>query len=125
MQPSFRFFIVAAFLTICGSELAAGDPGQAAARRDWARERWTAQWITCPEAPQRDAGIFHFRKTLDLTDLPKEFVAHVSADNRFILFVNGTRVGEGPASSDLSHWKYETFDLRPFLHDGKNVIGAT
>ncbi len=50
---------------------------------------------------------------------------HVSADNRFILFVNGTRIGEGPASSDLSHWKYETFDLRPFLHSGKNVIGAT
>src|SRR2546429_2647744 len=34
-------------------------------------------------------------------------------------------IGEGPASSDLGHWKYETFDLRPFLHNGKNVIGAT
>ena len=125
MRPSLRFFISAALLAICGPELVAGPPGQAAARRDWAKERWTAQWIVCPEAPQRDAGVFHFRKILDLMELPNEFVVHVSGDSRFRLSVNGARVGEGPASSDLSHWKYETFDLRPFLHQGKNVIGAT
>jgi alpha-L-rhamnosidase len=110
---------------MCGPELAAQSAGQAAAHHDWAREHWSAQWIACPEAPQRDAGVFHFRKALALADLPQTFVVHVSADNRFILFVNGVRVGEGPASSDLSHWKYETFDLKPFLHSGKNVIGAT
>ena len=110
---------------ICASEVAAGGRGQNAAHATFAGERWSAQWIACPEAPQRDAGVFHFRKTIDLTNLSKEFVVHVSADNRFILFVNATRIGEGPASSDLSHWKYETFDLRPFLHNGKNVIGAT
>lgn len=110
---------------MCGPKLAAHGPGQATAHHDWARERWAAQWIACPEAPQRDAGVFHFRKTIDLTDLPREFVVYVSADNRFIFFVNGTRVGEGPAASDLGHWKYETFDLRPFLRNGKNLIGAT
>jgi alpha-L-rhamnosidase len=125
MRRSFRFFISATLLAILGPELARGGPGQAAAHREWARERWAAQWIACPDAPQRDAGVFHFRKTLDLTDLPTKFVVHVSADNGFILFVNGTRAGEGPGSSDLSHWKYETFDLRPFLHNGNNVIGAT
>src|SRR5437763_1533456 len=125
MRPSFRLFICAALVAICASELAAGGRGQSAAHADWARERWTAQWIACPEAPQRDAGVFHFRKTIDLADHSKKFVVYVSADNRFILFVNGTRIGEGPASSDLGHWKYETFDLRPFLHNGKNVIGAT
>ena len=125
MRPSFLFFICAALVAISATELAAGGRGQTAAHTDWARERWAAQWIACPEAPQRDRGVFHFRKTIDLTGLSKEFVVHVSADNRFILFVNGTRIGEGPASSDLSHWKYETFDLRPFLHHGKNVIGAT
>src|SRR5215472_5707183 len=122
MRPSFRFCNCAALAMICACEVAAGGRGQTAA---FAGERWSAEWIACPEAPQRDAGVFHFRKTIDLTNLSKEFVVHVSADNRFILFVNATRIGEGPASSDLSHWKYETFDLRPFLHNGKNVIGAT
>jgi hypothetical protein len=103
--------------------------GSAAAQqtqhRDWAAERWKAQWIAWPEAPQRDTGIFHFRKSIEVRELPGQFVVHVSADNRFVLFVNGGRVGEGPASSDLPHWKYETFDLRPFLRQGSNVIAAT
>jgi alpha-L-rhamnosidase len=94
-------------------------------RHDWAAERWKAQWIAWPEAPQRDTGIFHFRKTITLMELSKKFIVHVSADNHFVLFVNGTRIGEGPASSDLGHWKYETFDLRPFLKLGSNVIAGT
>src|SRR2546429_4862501 len=73
MRPSFRLFICAALVAICASELAAGGRGQSAAHADWARERWTAQWIACPEAPQRDAGVFHFRKTIDLADHSKKF----------------------------------------------------
>jgi alpha-L-rhamnosidase len=49
----------------------------------------------------------------------------VSADNRFILFVNGARIGDGPARSDLQHWRYETFDIAGSLKVGDNVVGAT
>jgi len=113
------------FLLALATTLAAGVAAQTPARHDWATERWKAQWIAWPDLPQRDTGIFHFRKTLDLSTLPQQFVVHVSADNRFLLFVNGQRVGEGPASSDLAHWKYETYDLHPFLKQGSNVIAAT
>lgn len=56
---------------------------------------------------------------------PSRFIVHVSADNRFLLYVNGNRVGEGPARGDLMHWRYETFDLAPLLHEGENMIAAT
>lgn len=49
---------------------------------------------------------------------------HVSADNRYQLFVNGTRVAWGPARGDLYHWRYETVDLAPHLNPGKNVLAA-
>jgi len=55
----------------------------------------------------------------------EHYVVHVSADNRFVLFVNGKRTGEGPARGDLDHWRYETFDLGPALHAGDNTISAT
>ena len=42
-----------------------------------------------------------------------------------MLYVNGKRVGTGPAKSDLAHWRYETFDLGPYLKTGKNVLAAT
>jgi len=69
--------------------------------------------------------VFHFRKVIQLAEGRERFVVHVTADNRFILFVNGTRVGDGPARGDLMHWRYETFDLAPFLHQGQNVVAAT
>jgi len=34
-------------------------------------------------------------------------------------------VGDGPARGDLSHWRYERFDLAPLLHAGSNLITAT
>ena len=98
-------------------------PGQAAGQQP--SPEWTASWITHPTAPLRDPGVVHFRKILELKIRPTRFVVHVSADNRFILFVNGRRVGDGPARSDLHHWHYETFDLAPFLASGRNVIAAT
>ncbi len=92
---------------------------------DWTRNVWKAQWIACPDAPDRDPGVFHFRKTLTLAIAPASFLVHVSADNRFVLYVNGKQIGSGPASGDLFHWRYETYDLAPSLHSGDNVIGAT
>ena len=83
--------------------IACSASGQETDHHDWAAERWKAQWIAWSGTPQRDTGIFHFRKTIELRELPRQFVVHVSADNRFVLFVNGARVGEGPASSDLGH----------------------
>src|SRR2546423_13484058 len=126
IDTSERRFLAFTIRLTCAVFLVAGFArAQGSAHVDWATQRWKAQWIASPESAQRDAGVYHFRKIVETTELPKQFVVHVSADNRFVLFVNGTRVGEGPASSDLGHWKYETFDLRPFLHAGKNVIGAT
>lgn len=89
------------------------------------RLHWSANWIAHPTAPLREPGVFHFRKTFQLPQRPDKFLVHVSADNRFVLFVNGHRVGEGPARGDLAHWRYETFDLAPFLASGQNVIAAT
>ena len=86
---------------------------------------WKAQWITSPSAPQRDIVVLHFRKVIEIPRTPEHFVVHVSADSQFILCVNQREVGRGPARSDLAHWKYETYDLSPFLRPGRNEIAAT
>ena len=89
-----------------------------------ARLHWKAMWIAHPTAPLRELAVFHFRKLIRLDSKPQRFVVHVSADSRFILFVNGVRIGEGPARADLAHWRYETFDLAPVLRAGDNAIAA-
>jgi alpha-L-rhamnosidase len=86
---------------------------------------WTASWITHPTAPLREPIVLHFRRALTLPSAPASYRVRVSADNRFILFVNGHRVGDGPARGDLTHWRYELFDLAPLLKTGQNLITAT
>ena len=84
-----------------------------------------ASWITHPTAPLREPLVLHFRRTLTLAAVPASYPVRVSADNRFILYVNGHRVGDGPARGDLAHWRYERFDLAPLLQPGQNLITAT
>lgn len=85
---------------------------------------WSASWITCPAVPQRDYGVYHFRKTISLEKKPSAFIVHASADNRYRLFVNGKQVSAGPARGDLYNWYFETVDIAPYLHAGNNIIAA-
>jgi alpha-L-rhamnosidase len=98
------------------SELTTPDP---------APREWHAGWITHPTAPLREPLVLHFRRNVTLPSVPASYIVRVSADNRFILFVNGQRVGDGPARGDLTHWRYERYDLAPMLKAGENLITAT
>lgn len=91
---------------------------------DLLRKTWSASWITCPGVPQRDYGVYHFRKTFSLAAKPATFLVHVSADNRYRLFVNGKAVCSGPARGDLYNWYFETLDMAPYLQAGSNTIAA-
>ena len=83
-----------------------------------------AKWIAPPGMHPDSFGVFHARRTLELGARPARFVVHVSADNRYRLYVNGTPVSSGPQRSDAMHWRYETVDLAPALRAGRNVIAA-
>src|SRR5437879_6400026 len=80
---------------------------QTTLQADPPHHEWKAAWITHPTAPLREPLVLHFRHTLDIPSVPAAYTVRVSADNRFILYVNGKRVGDGPARGDLTHWRYE------------------
>src|SRR5260221_4584741 len=88
-------------------------------------KRWKAQWITAPGVAERDAVVLHFRKVVELGTAPKRFLVDVSADNQFLLYVNGKEAGRGQSRADLGHWRYEPYDIGPRLHVGKNIVAAT
>lgn len=55
----------------------------------WTEGRWDARWISVPGEPLNAYGVYVFRKTLNLPSKPERYVVHVSADNRYKLYVNG------------------------------------
>ena len=83
-----------------------------------------AKWIAPPGMHPDSFGVFHARRIVDLAAKPARFVVHVSADNRYRLYVNGTQLSSGPQRSDAMHWRFETVDLAPALRAGRNVISA-
>jgi alpha-L-rhamnosidase len=85
---------------------------------------WNSQWIAAPGDNGTSYGVYCFRKDLDLAAKPSTFLVHISADNRYKLYVNGTLVSLGPARGDTYFWNYETVNLAPYLSSGKNAISA-
>ena len=83
-----------------------------------------AAWIAPPGLAGDSAAVFHARRAFELDAAPQRFVVHVSADNRYRLFVNGEPVSSGPQRADLLHWRYETVDIAARLRAGRNVIAA-
>src|SRR5690606_14098399 len=85
---------------------------------------WNAKWISEKRDEGLTYGVYHFRKSIELAGKPESFVIHVSADNRYKLYVNGQVVSMGPARGDLHFWNYETVDIAPYLVSGQNVVSA-
>ncbi len=73
------------------------------------------------EAPNR---WFLFRRVIDVSTVPSSAPTRVTADGRYLLYVNGTRVGRGPVRCSPLAQKYDVHDLAPYLRPGRNVVGA-
>lgn len=86
-----------------------------------------AEWITHPSAAAGGTGkavAQQFRREVFFKQVPKRLLVQVSADSRYILYINGQRIDAGPSRGDLGHWRYREIDIAPFLRSGRNVIAT-
>jgi hypothetical protein len=96
-------------------------PPRADARAIWdAGGDWPCRWIA-PAGPLPEAFIFAARRRFTLTE-PLATRIHVTADERYELFVDGEPAGRGPEIGERTHWFYDSYDLR--LEPGEHVIVA-
>ena len=59
-----------------------------------------------------------FRRRFELRDVPALAPAQLTADSRYVLWVNGQELGRGPARSQPSRQRYDAYDLAPYLFAG-------
>lgn len=85
---------------------------------------WDAVWISYPDINRTHYSVLHFRKSFEIERETEKFIIHVSADNRYKLYVNGNEVCDGPARGDLENWHFETIDIAAYLNPGKNLLAA-
>ncbi len=77
--------------------------------REFDRALWPAKWIGCPDVRQT-SFVCAYRLRFQL-QRSEPLRLHVSADQRYELFLDGVRIGRGPERGDPMHWFFETYEL--------------
>ena len=88
-----------------------------------------AWWICVPQSEYQRLQRFErnqiedafFVLSFTVNIIPSEVYVHVSAINRYRLFVNGCSVSFGPRKGDIYCCYYETIDIAPYLKTGDNT----
>jgi hypothetical protein len=88
---------------------------------------WTAKWIWDKENLTEENTWMCFNKKVSLENIPQELIAHISADSKYWLYINGETVvfeGSVKRGPDENSGYYDSVDIAPFLKEGENSICA-
>lgn len=94
-------------------------------RHDGNHGAWPACWVSHPDASRAAAenhpfvAAYRLRFTLDR---PRSIACHVTADERYELYLDGQSLGRGPERGDPFNWFFETYRLE--LPAGPHVLLA-
>ncbi len=88
---------------------------------------WTANYIWDSSDAGEENVWMCFRKSVELSDVPKALTAYISADSKYWLYINGRSavfeggVKRGPTENGSY---YDSVEIAPYLKKGKNTICA-
>ncbi len=88
---------------------------------------WKAKWIWDKESLTEKNVWMCFNKKVSLERKPKELIAHISADSKYWLYINGETVvfeGSVKRGPDENSGYYDSIDIAPYLKKGENSICA-
>lgn len=80
-----------------------------------------ASWLWHPHQVAGETAFLRFENRFRLKT-KQEFVCHVSADQRYELFLDGAFIAIGPDRSDLRHWSFASY--RICLEPGEHTLTA-
>ncbi|PHN01342.1 alpha-L-rhamnosidase-related protein [Flavilitoribacter nigricans] len=89
-----------------------------------ARQPDTARMVWAAGEPGERLQVAYFRTSFVSDGEAISAELHLFADSRYHLLVNGQFVNFGPARFYPEHPEYDTYDLRPYLRTGENVIAV-
>ena len=81
--------------------------------------KWDAYWIKHPNAHRDKTGVYAYLLKINLINRAS-FKIHISADQRYKLYIDNKFEGLGTERSDLNNWAYDTYKLN--LKPGEHSI---
>jgi len=80
-----------------------------------------AAWLWHPDVARDEPAVLRFVCGVELPEAADTRI-HVSADQRYELFIDGRRVGMGPDRAELNHWAFASYDVN--LQAGPHTVEA-
>jgi alpha-L-rhamnosidase len=104
---------------------------------DFPGVRWHGHWVA-PDVPEfvidptsvggdlppAEFSRALFRRVFNVDDVPQRAPLRLSADSRYVLWVNGAEVGRGPIRSQPRRLRYDEYDIAPYLRPGRNAMAV-
>ena len=91
------------------------------------KDDWKAKWIWGTEDPSLKNVWMCLNKRVSISEVPEELIAHISADSKYWLYINGETVvfeGSVKRGPDKDSGYYDSIDIAPYLRKGENSISA-
>jgi len=88
---------------------------------------WKAKWIWDKENLTEENIWMCFNKKVTLDKIPDKLIAHISADSKYWLYINGETVvfeGSVKRGPDENSGYYDSIDIAPYLKEGENRVCA-
>jgi len=86
----------------------------------WHTGRWPVRWIEHPDSPT-PPFVSAYRCVFE-AEAPAVVRIHVTADERYRLYLDGQPIGRGPERGDRRNWFFESYDLQ--LSPGSHCLHA-
>ena len=91
------------------------------------KKDWKAKWIWAKTEKDSKNAWLCFNKTVNLEELPEELTAHIAAENKYWLYINGecaVREGGLKRGPSPTGCYFDEVDILPFLKKGGNLISV-
>jgi len=84
--------------------------------------RWNANWVWAAGDGTEKNAYYYFRRDVNLDEVPREARIFITADTRYLLFINGHRIGRGAPQSKPFYQYYDEYPIGGHLQAGANCI---
>ncbi len=82
------------------------------------------QWIWITGESHENERVC-FTRAFALSGTPGKASLKITADTRYVAWLNGEEIGRGPARSVRAHWFYDEFDIASRLKPGRNLLAVS
>jgi len=87
-------------------------------------EKWDANWIWVNDSLRRNNQYIEARGSFELQTSPDSALLRITANQEYVLFVNGSEIGRGPSPCDNDWQYYDVYDVADKLLPGRNVVAV-